>query len=166
MTLVKKLDGWSEKHDSVWIDVLRMILGIGLIAKGFLFMANISELYNNLQLHFGVIASAAAFLIAGIHLLAGFLILIGLATRLACLVQIPILFGAIILVNLHSTPTELISSLVVFFLLIFFTIKGSGKFSAYYYIANSRRGRESKRASLLPTGAPLTAAMDKDGNLR
>ena len=166
MPLVKSLDGWSEKHDSVWIDVLRMVLGIILIAKGFLFMANISDLHNNLELHFGIVSKSAAVMIPVIHLLAGFLILIGLATRLSCLVQIPILFAAIIFVDLHSTATELISSLVVFFLLIFFTIKGSGKFSAYYYIVNSRRGRESHGTNDIATGAPLTAPMDKEGNLR
>ena len=166
MTLIKKFDDWSEKHDSGWIDVLRMILGIGLIAKGFLFMANISALYNNLELHFGIVASGAAFMIAGIHLLAGFLILIGLATRLACLVQIPILIGAIILLNINSTSTEIVSSVAAFLLLIFFAIRGSGKFSAYYYIANSRRGREELGTSAPAIGAPLTAAMDKDGNLR
>src|SRR5450432_1486699 len=128
MILVKTFDAWSEKHDSAWIDLLRIILGIALIVKGFLFLKNISELYNNLQSHFGIISTTAAFMIAGINLLAGFLILIGLATRIACLVQIPILFAAIIFVNLNSTPIDLTFSVLVFFLLIFFTIKGSGKF--------------------------------------
>ena len=166
MAILKTLDTWSEKNDSVWIDILRMMLGIILIVKGFLFIIHISELNTEVELYLPTMSAAAALTIAAIHLLAGFLILIGLATRFACLVQIPILFAAIVFVHFHSTAVELGATLLVFFLLLFFTLKGSGKFSAYYYIVNSRRGRLVNRRNVPVTAAPLTAAMDKDGNLR
>ena len=166
MSLLKTLDRWSENHDSIWTDVLRMTLGIILIIKGFLFLINISILQNDLQMYFSTTNATAALVIAGIHLLAGFLILIGLATRFACLVQIPILFGAIVFVNFHNSAAELISSLLVFFLLLFFAARGSGKFSAYFYIVNSRRGRLVTRSNAPAANAPLTAIMDKEGNLR
>ena len=165
MTLINKLDGWSEKHDSTWFDVLRMALGIALIVKGFVFMANIPELYNTLQTDFGTASTTAAFFIVAIHLFAGLLILIGLATRFACVIQIPILFGAIIFIDLNGTPTEFISPLIVFALLLFFTVKGSGKFSTYYYISNSKRGRETRGVRSPLKGASLTAMMDKKRNL-
>src|SRR6187200_3314688 len=103
MKLQDQLDNWSEKHHAVWMDVLRMILGVLLVAKGYLFMADTQNLTNILNLDFGLTSSTpVAMGIAYLHLLCGFLILIGLATRVACLVQIPIVFAAIIFVNLHG----------------------------------------------------------------
>ena len=64
------------------------------------------------------------------HILGGLLLIVGVLTRLACLVQIPILLGAIIFIN--SAPdvlkpySELFLSILVLLLLIYFLIVGNG----------------------------------------
>ena len=67
------------------------------------------------------------------HLAGGILIVIGLITRLAVLVQIPVLIGAI-LINFIGVmnSTNLIASIIVFCACIFFLIYGSGKHSVDY----------------------------------
>jgi putative oxidoreductase len=61
------------------------------------------------------------------------LIAIGMITRVAILFQLPILIGAVFFINpergFYSENTELWTSLIVLFLLVFFLIFGSGKYS-------------------------------------
>ena len=72
--------------------------------------------------------------VALVHLMGGFLIAIGLITRVSVLFQIPILVGAIVFVNAQkgffSMHSELPLSILVLCLLILFLIVGSGKYSA------------------------------------
>jgi putative oxidoreductase len=69
------------------------------------------------------------------HLVGGILIAMGLLTRIAILFQIPILLGAVFLVNIQngliavSNNLEFEFSVIVLILLIVFLIFGSGKFS-------------------------------------
>jgi len=76
------------------------------------------------------------------HLLGGFLIVVGLFTRLACLLQIPILLGAIIFVHVKngfiSFNTDLIFSIFILLLLIVFFIEGGGKISLDQYFKTAR----------------------------
>jgi uncharacterized membrane protein YphA (DoxX/SURF4 family) len=69
------------------------------------------------------------------HILGGPLIVFGLFTRIVCLIQLPILVGAVILVNYPKgflsvgNHMELEISLLVLSGLIAFMIFGAGKFS-------------------------------------
>ncbi|HMH34800.1 MAG TPA: DoxX family membrane protein, partial [Puia sp.] len=71
--------------------------------------------------------------IAFSHLLGGFLLILGLLTRFACLLQIPILLGAIIFINSSGDVlkpfSELALSILVLLLLIYFLIVGNGPWS-------------------------------------
>ena len=68
-----------------------------------------------------------------VHILGGFLLALGMLTRFACLIQIPILLGAIIFINtsrdIFRPFSELLLSIVVLLLLIYFLIAGSGPLS-------------------------------------
>jgi putative oxidoreductase len=67
-----------------------------------------------------------------IHLMGGIFITIGLHTRLACLTQIPILAGAIVLLKVSGNSigsAEMIVSAMVLLLLIIFLIEGNGPWS-------------------------------------
>ena len=165
----EKLDKWGEEHHSAWLDVLRIVLGLILQMKGFMFIMDTASLVNLLNaFHFGENSVMVAHVIAIMHLLTGFLIMIGLATRICCLVQIPIILGAIFYVNSNTSGTrtgELILSVVVLLLLVFFFFKGSGRFSAYYYLINSKRSRLTDESRSDFKGAPTTAPMDKEANL-
>ena len=72
-----------------------------------------------------------------IHLLGGFLILIGLFTRWAVLVQIPILLGAVFFINApkgaFAGQSELGLSIIILVLLCFFFVEGGGPISMDEY---------------------------------
>jgi len=65
------------------------------------------------------------------------MIVIGLFTRLAALLQLPILIGAIIFVNtrsgIYAGQSDLLFSIIVLVLLIFFLIEGGGPYSMDNY---------------------------------
>jgi putative oxidoreductase len=68
------------------------------------------------------------------HLLGGPLIAFGLLTRIMCLIQLPILLGAVIMVNSKEfssagTKLELEISVAILIGLVVFMIFGAGKFS-------------------------------------
>lgn len=140
-----------------WLTILRIALGLILFWKGITFIRDSSDL--QLMLHrmaIGVVDKNTewmAFLISYINLLGGLFIIAGLFTKTSCLVQIPILFGAVFFVNtkdgLNQSTSELILSAVVLILLILFAVKGSGVLSAdeyfrSYYKAGSEEGHTKK----------------------
>ena len=67
------------------------------------------------------------------HIVGGLLIVMGLFTRFACLIQIPILLVAVVLVNFKEKMmepySELFLSIIVLLLLIYFLIVGNGPWS-------------------------------------
>ena len=127
-----------------WLTLLRIILGIIILYKGFIFFKNSvlveSLLKNNSFQMIDKNSETIAFIITYINLLGGFFILIGLFTRWMCIIQIPILLGAIFFVqdmaSASFTNTELLLSIAVLVLLILFAIKGSGALSADEYFRN------------------------------
>lgn len=74
-----------------------------------------------------------AIFITWAHLLGGFLIIIGLFTRLAVLVQVPILLGAIVFLNIQPgifvMAYELPFAIITLLLLLFFLVEGGGPLS-------------------------------------
>jgi len=72
--------------------------------------------------------------VAPAHLIGGLLIIFGLLTRWAIVAQFPIIIGAVIINfagEMHAT--NLMLSISVLMLCIFFLLYGSGKRSADYY---------------------------------
>ena len=134
MSLLHQMNEWSKKHHPKWLVVLRVALGLCLFLKGLWFIENnviLSEAISR-----GSFIQKAVWLntvIPWLHLLGGAMILVGLFTRLWCLVQIPILIGAIILIyarhGFFAGESDLLFSIIVFILLIFFFIEGGGPLS-------------------------------------
>ncbi len=140
-----------------WLTLVRIVLGFILFWKGISFIRDSSDLQLMLQrMSIGAIHENSewiAFLITYINLLGGLFILVGLFTKTSCIVQIPILIGAVFFVNtkdgLNQSTSELVLSAVVLVLLILFAIKGSGVLSAdeyfrSYYKAGSEEGHTKK----------------------
>jgi putative oxidoreductase len=140
-----------------WLTLVRIVLGFILFWKGISFIRDSSDLQLMLQrMSIGAIHENSewiAFLITYINLLGGLFILVGLFTKTSCIVQIPILIGAVFFVNtkdgLNQSTSELVLSAVVLLLLILFAIKGSGVLSAdeyfrSYYKAGSEEGHTKK----------------------
>jgi putative oxidoreductase len=140
-----------------WLTIVRIALGFILFWKGINFIRDSSDLQLMLQrMAIGVIDKNSewiAFLITYLNLLGGLFIAVGLFTKTSCVIQIPILIGAVFFVNtrhgLNQSNSELVLSIIVLILLIFFSIKGSGVISAdeyfrSYYKAGSEEGNTKK----------------------
>jgi len=134
MNLVQKIERWGDAHHPRWLDILRIILGIILFAKGVSFIADrdtVADLVR--QTNFQLSIWSAVHYVVFAHLVGGVFILLGFQTRLAVLFQLPILIGAVFFVNITQgfsfLNSELWLSLLVLLLLLIFLVVGSGKYS-------------------------------------
>jgi uncharacterized membrane protein YphA (DoxX/SURF4 family) len=136
MNLLHSVEKWGDTHHPKWLDIIRVVLGIFLVFKGIDFINHMDRLTNLMgrsrflgSLSLGLLAHYIVFA----HLVGGALIAAGLLTRLACLVQIPILIGAVFFINSSAgilAPYDVLwLSVIVLLLLVFFLIAGSGPLS-------------------------------------
>lgn len=139
MNLLHRLERWGDAHHPKWLDIIRIVLGVFLCYKGVLFLQNMDELTGLMANKFPFSTFALILLghfIAFAHIAGGFLIAIGLFTRFAAAIQIPILLGAIIFVNIAGfalkSHSELFLSIIVLLLLVYFLIVGNGPWSAKF----------------------------------
>lgn len=139
MYILDRIDIWSERHHPMWIDLFRVLLGLILIWKGIYFIRHTQEVVALIQsFSFEFYSISIAHYVIGAHIVAGVLIVVGLLTRAAVIFQIPALVGALIVSaydmgtpNLTAEP-ELV--VLVLFLMLFFLVEGSGRFSVDEYI--------------------------------
>ncbi len=134
MNVFQRVETWGDRHHPAWLDIVRIGLGVFLFIKGIGFISDttrLAEIVNGLKIDlFPVIA---VHYVAFVHIFGGFLIALGVLTRLSCLLQIPILLVAVFFVNLRQgfsyLNSELWLSLLSLILVIVFYIVGSGRFS-------------------------------------
>ena len=114
-----------------WIFILRIVVGFSLILKAYTFFSKPDILQNAFNASGFLSATAWLIpLIPWINLIGGILLVVGLFTRLAALVQIPLMFGAILFVNLKDTATaDLPFSFLILVLVVVFSFIGGGYFS-------------------------------------
>src|SRR5215204_6173886 len=127
MNLVQRLEHWGDHHHPKWMDLLRIALGIFLCLKGIEFANNMSTVMNMIS---GTMPFSSFMMvlighyIVFAHIMGGFLLATGLLTRFACIIQIPILLGAIIFINLSHDMmkpfSELFLTIIILLLLIYF----------------------------------------------
>jgi len=128
---------WAEARRDSWLDCIRIYLGLGLLARGVMLVFNIRTdfvldmlsrtgsdwLASGLLLHYVALA----------HFVGGILLAIGFFTRVAALVQVPILAGAVFIVHrqdgLFALGQSLEFSALVLFLLVVIAISGGGPLS-------------------------------------
>lgn len=141
-----KLKSWLMKNRDMCVETLRIYLGVGLMLKGFQLLMNDQlalEYMNKVSLPFFDFLSIH--LVVVIHLAGGLLLAIGLITRIAALIQVPILFGAIFFVHLQqglfTAQQSLEFVILVLFLLLMFSVYGGGRLSVDYYIEKRQRQR-------------------------
>jgi uncharacterized membrane protein YphA (DoxX/SURF4 family) len=143
MGLLKKMDAWTVQHNPSWLLIIRLTLGICLFVKGFGYIKNIAVLEKEITTIF--LERNAYWLntiIPWLHLLGGTMIILGLFTRLSSLVQIPILLGAVFIVNAKKAfsinETDLLFSIVILILLLFFLLEGGGRLSLDHYFFKNK----------------------------
>jgi putative oxidoreductase len=148
MNLAQRLELWGDRHHPKWLDIVRIVLGIFLCFKGIQFLQNMSSLLNmmtnSLSFNAFVLIMLSHYVVFA-HLLGGVLLVLGLLTRLACLIQIPVLLGAIFFVNSsggYFKPfSELLLSVAVLLLLILFLIIGNGPWSFEWFVERDKEKR-------------------------
>ena len=133
MNILQRFERWGDSHHPKWLDIIRIALGLFLCYKGIDFLQNMGVLIGQMKDKFPF--GSFAFILVGhytvfAHILGGILIAAGFFTRFACLIQIPILLGAIIFINSSGDMlrpySELFLSILVLLLLIYFLIIGNG----------------------------------------
>ena len=140
-----------ESNRHLVLDVVRVYLGAGLFFRGLVLALTDTGLQ---QLTGGaapsLTTSGVALYVMAAHLVGGALLVVGLYTRLAALVQIPVLAGAVLVVHwqngLLSANQSLEFSALVLFLLGLVFLFGGGRWSL-----DARRGQRA-RDGAVPTG--------------
>lgn len=156
---MQRFIAWADAHREYWLDCVRIYLGLGLFARGLLLITNTSPGYfvdllqragqswltNGILLHYVMAA----------HFVGGLMLTIGFLTRIAALVQIPILFGAVFFVHqqdgLFALGQSLEFSALVLFLLCVFVISGAGKLSLDHVTFRPRPIHHEPPAPAVPT---------------
>ena len=118
MNTVQKVEHWGDAHHPVWLDIVRIVLGLIILSKGISFIADTEAqkdwMLQGSAFHFsGLMAMAIIHVVAFAHLVGGLLIAMGLVTRFAVVVQIPILVGAVFFVNIWRGFSPLNSELLL-----------------------------------------------------
>lgn len=140
----------AESNRDLVLDVVRVYLGAGLFFRGLVLVftdVGIQQFTGGAAP--SITTSGLAMYVMAAHLVGGALLLVGLFTRLAALIQIPVLAGAVLLVHwqngLLSANQSLEFSALVLFLLVLVFLFGGGQWSL------DRRWREE------PTGEATAA---------
>ncbi len=149
MNLLQKFEYWGDRHHPKWLDIIRIALGVFLLYKGIDFLRSTSDLVSLMSLRspFGsFLIILLGHYVTFAHILGGFFLTIGMFTRAACLIQVPILIGAIIFVNSSSNVlrpySELFLSILILLLVIYFLIVGNGPLSVKFPEEEKKRSQK------------------------
>jgi uncharacterized membrane protein YphA (DoxX/SURF4 family) len=147
MNVLQRLEFWGDRHHPKWADILRFALGIFLCYKGIEFLENMSTMISRMSgflpnSYFAL--SMVGHYVVFAHLVGGLMLAFGLLTRAACLLQIPILIGAIFFINqeeMFRPFQQMAVTIVVLAGLIYFLIAGNGPWSVDRYFDEKKEKR-------------------------
>jgi putative oxidoreductase len=153
MTTIQQIRTWSATHHPRWLVIIRIGLGLFLMAKGINFMRDSTLLDRIMYGNAALVNNDTHWLpiiITWANLLGGLMILLGLWTRLVALLQVPILIGAIIFINVQkggfAPESELGLAILTLLLVMFFLVEGSGPLSLdTYFERNKEHGSHGDR---------------------
>ncbi|MDQ3278457.1 MAG: DoxX family protein [Bacteroidota bacterium] len=134
MNTIQRLEQWGEAHHPRYLDIVRIALGVFLILKGVEFANNSSTLSalvgRQISFNSFLVLLLTHYIIFA-HIVGGFLIAVGLLTRVACIAQIPILLGALFLVDWDVLGhfAGFLLTLLILALVVLFCVIGSGPWS-------------------------------------
>jgi uncharacterized membrane protein YphA (DoxX/SURF4 family) len=133
------MEDWADRHHPKWIDYLRVILGIVLITKGVAYVINkeaVMEMFETSE--YWVIYYGISHYVIGGSIACGIAIAAGLFTRVAVAFELPALLGSVIFIDMHKNlfalNSELLYSLLILALLLFYLFYGSGEISVDAYL--------------------------------
>ena len=142
----RDLIAWADSRRGACFDCVRIYLGLGLVTRGLLMneSSSASFMVDALQRsgHNWLLTGLVLHYVMFAHLAGGALLAIGFVTRIAALVQIPILVGAVFIVHrsegLLANGQSLEFSALVLFLLLVFLVGGAGRISVDHYVFGAR----------------------------
>ncbi len=147
MQKLHDLMAWTESRRELWLDCVRIYLGLGLFARGLLLVCDV-----RMDFFVNVLSRSDEpwlFSAALLHYIAlrlcegGAMLALGVLTRLAALAQIPVLAGAVFIVHrqdgLFALGQSLEFSALVLFLLCVFLVSGAGRLSLDHVIFGERK---------------------------
>jgi len=136
MNVITDVERWGNNHRPGFLDLFRIVLGVFLTYKGLYFITHMPELEMTtagINMYFA--GATLAHYVVFAHILGGPLIAFGLFTRIICCIQLPILIGAIFMVDYPEGflsighHLNLWTALVVLVGLIIFMVFGAGRYS-------------------------------------
>ena len=135
MKQIKLLINWLNTNTEYGFPLIRIFLGLALLIRGLVLFVNpesITQLEGANQFYWSF-----SYVII-MHIAGGLFLAIGFWTKIAALLQIPVLFGAVFFVHLKEGLVKVeqsfeLSVLVLVLLLIFFLF-GGGALSIDNYI--------------------------------
>lgn len=141
---MKGFISWLKSNRDMAIEALRIYLGIALLIKGIEFIIDKERVAAYLAMvDLPFFEFLSAHVVAMVHIAGGFLLAIGLVSRVAALIQTPILFGAVFFVHLQqglfTQEQSLEFVILVFFLLLVFSVYGGGRISVDHVLERRRR---------------------------
>jgi putative oxidoreductase len=150
MSVITDVERWGNNHRPGFLDVFRIVLGVFITYKGLYFITNMDELEMTTSgVNVWFAGAVLAHYVIFAHILGGPLIVFGLFSRIACALQLPILLGAVFLVNYPKgflsigQHMELWLSIVVLVGLVVVMVFGAGRFSI-----DAKRRREIEASHL------------------
>src|ERR1035438_8438027 len=146
MKNIEKINSWGDRHHPKIIDIIRILVGLLLIIKGYVYFNNAGYIREAIIQYKLVrqspdVIMAIIYYTTYIQLVGGVLIFLGLSTRLASICVLPIIVGAVFFVNVLEPyfNSELWLSVLVLALLLLFIIEGSGKLSLDYLLSDFKK---------------------------
>jgi putative oxidoreductase len=136
MSVITDAEKWGNNHRPGFLDIFRIVLGVFITYKGLYFVTHMHELEMTaagVNVYFANMVLAHYVVFA--HILGGPLIAVGLFTRISSFLQLPILIGAVFLVNYPKgylsvgQHMELWLSIIVLIGLLIFMLFGAGRYS-------------------------------------
>jgi uncharacterized membrane protein YphA (DoxX/SURF4 family) len=130
------------RRTDVELDLVRVYLGLVLMVRGVLFLSHPDVALRFLE-HDGYFSAATtAHYIGFAHVCGGLMLSLGLCTRLAAAVQMPVLLGVLLCPSLregafYSGQSPEMSTLILFLLGVF-AFFGAGPWSADYRLHHPR----------------------------
>ncbi len=140
MNAILRVEEWGDHHHPIWLDFLRILVGLILILRGFLFALHsgvITDLVLEDPLQYLTFMGAQYIIL--FHIAGGILITLGILTRFSALMNLPILISEIFFINLPRDlmpfNSELVLSIALLIVLIVYLIFGDGKFSTDHFVS-------------------------------
>lgn len=153
-TAIKRAIQWSELNRDIWLDLLRMWLGVALFIKGFAVLRDVPRYSAYLFAQEWPYAGTTLVHYAALaHFIGGTMMVFGILTRVAALIQIPNVLGAIFFIHLRnglfSEDQGLQTAAVTLVLLVLFAFTGSGRLSTEWYFRDHPKQLSGESLELL-----------------